>query len=464
MAAEPHDTPAPRHCAICGWPLSGTTCEACQSPADARLDADEHANVRLLGEPRPEDYPDLEKAFVAWQQRDYNRMIGQCLRSLEIDRPHVVTLPKGPGWAFVDEGAAIYLAIDRATDELSIESPMVWVPRRQRVPLLRALLELNALVLGAARFCLRGDRVILRFADRVENLNPPKLVNAIEEVSELAEQYAELLSVSFAAEMIGPEAQRKRLPWDYLGTPRRLVHLVGSEAQPLPWAGGEAQPGPAPVARQALERAIEAQLEPIDGLSDLLRAGVDLGRPLPLLGLHPATPLLLSRAMVLRAVHEYAEACPSAVGALAHEAAPIIARLWLTPPDFNAKRIRSQAAARRLREGLPDPASLSGVINDILATRGQMGETPPIALPRLSGMAATREHLGHYLEEMARAPQEPDLQYYLLLGALAELLERAPLAEDAREHFGRIYDDCRRRGPTAEALAALRAELERMAA
>jgi len=225
-------------CSVCGWPLGGAgVCEACDTPAGTGASAGEdEANPWSFGSPRPEDYPDLKNAFLAWKQKDWPRMVGQCLVALGMDTPQITNLPEGPGWSFSQDTAAIYVSLDKARGELAVESPMVRLPARQRVPLLRAVLELNEM-LGAARFCLRGDLVLLRFADQVENLAPPKLVAAIRELAIRADQFDDLLSVAFAAPLVGPEAQKQRLSWKLLGDDGG-AHSPDHE--PEAWSAGRA--------------------------------------------------------------------------------------------------------------------------------------------------------------------------------------------------------------------------------
>jgi hypothetical protein len=107
---------------------------------------------------------------------------------------------------------------------------------------------------------------------------------------------------------------------------------------------------------------------------------------------------------------------------------------------------------------------LRGVINDILATRGEMVEPRPVEIPPLPSPEATRQHVRRYLDEIGRATPDLDLQHYLLLGALAELLVRVPLDEEARKHMLQVYAESRRRGPTPEALTLLFTTIERVSA
>ncbi len=124
-----------RFCGVCGWPLkAAAVCEACEAPAGTGQKAGEdEANLWILGGPRPEEYPDLKNAFLAWKQKDWPRLVGQCLVALGVDAPQITNLPEGPGWSFLQDSAVIYISLDKARGELAIESPMVRLPALKRI-------------------------------------------------------------------------------------------------------------------------------------------------------------------------------------------------------------------------------------------------------------------------------------------------------------------------------------------
>ena len=105
---------------------------------------------------------------------------------------------------------------------------------------MRAVLEANVLAVGTSQFCLRDDILLLSFVDRVSNLNPPKLIRAIQEVATLSDDFDDVLSVSFNARMLGPEAQREGFPRRLLGKRVSMALLARALAEGKPPNMGEA--------------------------------------------------------------------------------------------------------------------------------------------------------------------------------------------------------------------------------
>jgi hypothetical protein len=443
------------YCGVCGWPLQGAAaCEACEAPAGSDVGAgQDESHLWILGGPRPEDYPDLKNAFLAWKQKDWTRMVGQCLVALGLDAPQITNLPDGPGWTFVHDSAAVYMSLDKARGELAVESPMVRLPARQRVPLMRTLLELNQSSLGAARFCLRGELVVLRFADQVENLAPPKLVAAIRSVAVHADQLDNLLSLTFAAPRVGPEAQRQRLSWQVLGSARRLKHLAGADALPL--ASVTAAPGPPPGPPPAAAReggpavpgtvldGVETQLRSADALCALLTTALDLSKPLEFMpDLPMAVPLLLQRALLFRAFDQFRESCPDAVGMLLHHGEPVYAQFWEAPVGLVAKMGSAITGVP-----MPTPVALQIVVEHVVKARAQVGRQ---ALPAPSPFASAAEAktVGRkYVAEIEKGPKDAGHRHFVLLGAFAELLTRARLPEPTAARVRQLMKEGGALGP-----------------
>jgi hypothetical protein len=243
-------------CAACGWLIqSERVCPAYRAPLGAAATLADKVHP-ALGQPRVEDYPELQTAFLAWSQKDWARMVGQCLLALEIESPTIYKRANGPVWAFVHNSAVVYLSIDQPRELFAVEAPMVRLPETRRVALMRTLLELNHGASGVGRFILRGSTVLLRFCDRIRAVAPPKLVQAVSNVAICADQYDDLLALSFDAEMIGPLAQKRNLDLSFLGEPTPL-------ALPEP-----ARSAPARAASSGVQRAVPKDVPIAVGVPD----------------------------------------------------------------------------------------------------------------------------------------------------------------------------------------------------
>jgi hypothetical protein len=438
----------PGFCGVCGWPLASASCEACGAAAGESPAGEDCVDLSILGGARPEDYPELKNAFLAWKQKDWNRMIGQCLVSLGVDGPQVSPLPEGQGWAFVQDSAVIYLSTDKARGEVAVESPMVRVPARLRVPLFRTLLELNDHALGAARFCLRGDLVVLRFADRLENVAPPKLVAAIRELALRADGWDDLLSLTFSARMVGPEAQRRFLAWTFLGTPRRLANIRGSDLPPmaLPAAApesGAVAPASAGSAAAPFDATLEARLQVADALCDLLRSAQALQKPLLFMtNLRPAVPILLKRALLFRVYDEFRETCPDVASLLMRSGKSAYSQPW-----------ESQGGS-----GLAETPSvliLDSTLTELIQTRAQVGPQTPCTPELFKSAVEIKGTFHKYLEEIEKGPRDPSFRHFLLLGAFAELLHRSRLPEATAERLRSVVAEGKKRGASADGVTYL---------
>lgn len=187
--------------------------------------------------PRPEDYPEMAEAFRAWKVQNWEQVVELSLAHIGVVEPSRDAPAGQCGWTLQYESAAVYVCYDPGARQVVVESPVVWIAQHQRVPLMRTLLELNATNEGATRFALRGPIVILRYADYVENVSPPKLVAAVREVAILADEHDNWLAEAFGARMVGPEAMAHDLDWKYIGRPMVLagfsqVDLAGYARKP----------------------------------------------------------------------------------------------------------------------------------------------------------------------------------------------------------------------------------------
>jgi hypothetical protein len=336
-----------------------------------------------------DDYPDLRAAFTAWKSGAFEEMVQATLGVLGIAK----TSPDAPagmvGWTVPVGSAALYVYFDRARSEVVAEAPVVWIPEHQRVSLMRTLLELNLFALQISRFCLHGDTVVLRFADRIENVSPPKLLAAVREVGREAERHDNWLCDSFGARMVGPEAQQARLDWRFLGMP---VELPG-------------------FARLAVEPARTNGSRPAAQILQLLDHTLALARA------HGSAAGLVCRAAVCRTWFEL-KADSWASASLVLDGG----RVLLSAP-LGAEPAADQVLAwfERLL-----------ALGDVLPTLA-----PAPVLPIAEMEIEPAAYLSQLRALVTRLPDAPDLRQLVLLGGIAELLIRAPLGS---EHARRLAE------------------------
>ena len=335
----------------------------------------------------PDDFPDLKDAFMAWKAGAYEDMVQESLKVLGI----TTRSPNAPqgliGWTVTVDSAALYVSFDRARSEIVAEAPVVWVPEHQRVSLMRALLELNLWALEVARFCLHGDVVVLRFADRVENVSPPKLVTAVREVGREADRHDNWLAEKFGARMVGPEAQRARFDWSFLG---KSVDLHGFEqvtAPPPP------KNPPSPVA------SLMALLESAMGLVATHAPSRD-----------GPIARMISRAAIFRAWSEHRRTTPAAATLVLDGGWPVILAPFgqeQSVPQVLAWIDRLRTLSDELYGLAPAPA-------------------PPV--PELD--IDVRQYASNILALLERLPPDPMLRMFVMLGGIGEVLVRAPIGTE----------------------------------
>jgi len=430
-----------RYCAACGFPLKGPRCVACGR--EVAKPVPQHAPkaaARTLA-PQPADFPELKAAFDAWGQRDFPRMISECLAvaGLRVTTPQI--LPRGSGWLFNTKATVVFLLLD-SKKELSLESPLVLVPSEQVTPLFRSLLELNEHALGAARFCLRTDRVVLKFADQVDNVSPPKLMSALREVAGASDHFAQLLSHRFKAPLVAPEMRKPGVdPWQWLGTPASLS--VGSAPAPAQAIGGKQDIADMvgdlsagtfryPDVTSAEEDELELARDPYAGREN------------------PAGPMLHKLQQALAAAVRVGVADGGVFGLLLYRAVALWARA-LAPPGPGQETaafllLTLGEWALRLPElplkpgpNRPAPpevrAAVEGVVkNDGLMDARWAGKVYPV--PPFKAADEPRAQVRKFMALMTRCPKDDEARGLLLEGALAEQLMRAPrLAPDAENRI-----------------------------
>jgi len=331
-----------------------------------------------------DDFPELKEAFIAWKAGNFEAMVEESLKVLGITVRSANAPPGLVGWTVTVDSAALYVSFDRARGEVVAEAPVVWVPEHQRVGLMRALLELNLWALQVARFCLNGDVVVLRFADRVQNVSPPKLLLAVREVGREADRHDNWLAERFGARMVGPEAQRASFDWSFIGT---AVELRAFDQAPV---------GTAPSAAGA---SVEGLLTMLDTATRLLEAH-DASRA----GL---VARLVCRSLVYRAWADFKRTSPTA-------ATLVLDGGWAVA----ASPLGHEEAAPETLAWLENLRGLGAGIDGL-------APAPSPELPELEvGVAA---YVAGLLGQVQALPLDPELQMFVLLGGLAELLTRAPI-------------------------------------
>jgi hypothetical protein len=240
------------HCATCGSLLSGPRCDACGGDA-VPLPLQDAGRVFVAPDPEGGRF---EKAIELWERQDHARAFSHCLSALGLGAAaRTVSFPDGPGWIVSNRRVALFVAIDVGRGEISIESPLVRLPQRQRVPALRLALELSAERV-TSRICLRGDLLMLRFVGQLAALGPPLLVPALEEAFALSARYVDLFANAFDAQLATPLAELATVGWEVLGQPHSLSNLAsGRETADRMAAGGGPPSSVTPLPPRSLPRS-----------------------------------------------------------------------------------------------------------------------------------------------------------------------------------------------------------------
>lgn len=447
--------PDRKYCSVCGWPSDGALCDACGASSREIVAGEDCPNVSIMAGPQPEDYPGLERAFLAWRQKDVSRLVGQCLFYLDIEKPLITNSPDGPRWAFAQDSAAIYLSVNKDTQEMAIESPLLRLTHTQRVPMMRALLELNWHLLHNTRFYLRGDIAILAFTDSFDNLSPPKIIDAIREVALAADGLDDELSMAFSAQMMGPEAQRLQMKWDILGKPQKLANLKGTALNPLDIiiSSKQATPG-APRAegveiKPASAKALEPVAKATAALCDLIRTKQEIMTPFLFDRVHYATELLVHRAMVFQAYERCRDECPDAVALLLKEAQVVISRIWSSEGEG---------------PNPPSTTKLERAYEMLLRDKGQVSKQPEPSMELLQNTKQVKAHIRQLLSEIGAVPDDPSLQKFIIIGTYAEILARTRLSQPIADRLRNIMIDAEQQDVSPKINLSLREQLKRMVA
>ena len=284
-------------CVSCGFPLRGLRCEICggdQSPL--------HLSEGAVHDPRnsidDSAAQGLERAFDAHRSRDLARFVGHVITAEGGAGVRAFAMPEGPAWIAVIRGAIVFASINTLSAELSLQAPVVRVPRAQRVPVLRLALELGAQELPTARFCLRDDLLVLRFGAPLASLAPLVLRDVLREIGHLAARWAELFAVSFDAHPALLEADRASVGFDMLGRARKLrlggSGMMRSIAPPPPAVSTLDNANPSTVAVSRPDSVKTAPLRAVPRSDPMARQDADRPSspkgPPPVPGFSPKAP------------------------------------------------------------------------------------------------------------------------------------------------------------------------------
>ena len=232
------------YCTTCGWLLPAgarATCAACGGDATPLPLAD---NTRPFSR-EDEEEASLTAAKEAWAFGDHARAIGLALTFAT--PPRAFTSPHGPGWVAAIGATPVFAVHDVASSVVTLEIPVARLPQTRRVPALRAALELCNRDAPTARFCLRLDLLVVRFAARLDMLSPGSLRRATREIAAHAAEAQEQLVSAFDARPAIPE-QGVLSSWDRLGRAQALSALAPA-SQIAPSSAVSARPSVHPPSR-----------------------------------------------------------------------------------------------------------------------------------------------------------------------------------------------------------------------
>jgi len=191
---------------------------------------------------------------------------------------------------------------------------------------------------------------------------------------------------------------------------------------------------------------------PADKLCELLQRAQVLATALSFAE-RQATTLLLVRAVVYRAIYDYAEAVPDAVSYLSRTTAAATRMIWSStaPPDKTNPM------------PMAEPSLLA--MERVVAQRAQMPKEPKLSTQPFTTAGQAREHLAKYVEEIEQGPNDQPLRHFLALGALCELLVRARLPSQTAQKLRDIVAHAQRDSiKLASALELMMTALKRIIA
>ncbi|MCZ7686904.1 MAG: ABC transporter permease [Sandaracinaceae bacterium] len=448
---------------------AGRRLRACGAPPGAGAAGADTRTVFVMAGPRPEDYPQLQNAFVAWKQRDFGRMIGQCMAAVGLDAPTVHKLPRGHGWIFVEDSAVVFVVFDREREELSVESPPraraspeasaadARAPRDQRararvVALLPARGPSGAPLRRSPREPLatqgrlrpaRGGRL------RQRPRRPPR--HRLRRVDDRAGGAAEPRGLRLPRRAAGPPAgagARRREP-----TLARGARSGGGRAAPDRAGRGrslKSEPRREPRGRAGAARGPR-------GVTAIVGRAMEVDTELRFRNVSLHLRVLSMRAAVYRAYDRFRDAAPEVVAALVEAAAPVLVEV----PAPRRSLLGIGSGGDEVASGAA--MAMAIVFASVAKSRGQVRPKRRVEVTPLAHASEAKQLLRAVLEQLDAAPRSDALRYGVLLGALAELRARAPLPDVLAERIGKAMEDSEALGETADAIDYLDRTVRRMA-
>ena len=196
---------------------------------------------------------------------------------------------------------------------------------------------------------------------------------------------------------------------------------------------------------------------PAERLCDLLRYAQGLATALSY-DEKPETMLLLVRSAVFRSIFEFGESVPHAVAHFYRGARRAMKEIWLSSPTTAASR---RVSATQIP--MAEPALL--IMENIVAQRAVVPKEKPLSsLDPLTSADEAKAHIARYVDEIERAPAEPQLRHFLALGALAELLVRTKLPAATDQRLREIIAQAQRDAAKPSSLELMMKALNRIAA
>jgi hypothetical protein len=189
---------------------------------------------------------------------------------------------------------------------------------------------------------------------------------------------------------------------------------------------------------------------PADKLCELLQRAQVLATTLSFAE-RQATTLLLVRAVVYRAVYDFADVLPDAVSYLSRTTTSATRMIWSStgPPDKSSPM------------PMAEPSLLA--MERVVAQRAQLPKEPKLPSQPFTTAAQAREHLAKYVEEIELAPNDQPLRHFLAIGALCELLVRARLPTQTSQKIKDIVAHAQREASKpASSLDLMMAALKRI--
>jgi hypothetical protein len=432
----------------------------------------------------------LERAFEAFRDRDYPRMVAHLVGA-EGWPSRAVTTSQGPGWIVTVGRALVFLGLDLQRGRVMVEAPIAHLPERQRVPALRVALELSARLEHACRFLLRRELLVLGFAGPLAETPPDFLRLVVIDVAASSESAAPMFRARFDARLAIADPRSGAVDWTVLGERRALARLAPPRAAVRdgePRAPTDSIPpilaprlaGTTATARattpqldgatsadraQARVTLHELQLDAVwRGLPDAAGAEVTeasrlcdlLRRAHALVGAtgiddQPAIRALLIRATVFRSIHGFGTSLPDAVAHLYRATAAATRQTWTT--DARQSMVAG-AAGRPMVE----------VLDRLIAAGAQVPKERPLAVDPLTTAAEAREHLKHYVGAIEGGPDDLPIRHFLALGALTELIFRTKLPAPTEQRLREIVAHAERDEPRAASLTLMMTALGRIIA